>query len=85
MQVLFGFSQAIKDAIEVPEGVGDEVVNDFEEECAKRIEIEHREEYLAKVANRISNLEINIRNTPREGKKVAWQRLLIFRCFRSNQ
>ncbi len=62
--------QAIKEATEVPEDAGNDVINDFEEEAAQRIEIEHREEYLAKVEHRVANYEVKIINPLREGKKV---------------
>lgn len=62
--------QAIKEASEVPEDAGNDVINDFEEECAQQIEIEFREEYLAKLEQRVANYEVQIINPSREGKKL---------------
>ena len=46
------------------------VVNDFDEETERKISVEHREEYLAKVAHRVQNYEVKILNELRENKKL---------------
>jgi ubiquitin-like domain-containing CTD phosphatase 1 len=70
--MMMGSSEAtIKEATEVPEDAGNDVINDFEEEISQQIEIEHREEYLAKVEQRVTNYEIKIINPRREGKKAS--------------
>ena len=46
------------------------VVNDFDEETERKISVEHREEYLAKVAHRVQNYEVKILNELRKNKKL---------------
>jgi len=65
--------QEIKDVSEVPTDLPT-VINDFDEETEKKLSTEYREEYLAKVANRVANYEVKIFNDLREDKK-----LLVFR------
>ena len=43
---------------------------DFDEETERKISVEHREEYLAKVAHRVQNYEVKIINELREDKKL---------------
>jgi len=61
--------QEIKDVSEVPTDLPT-VINDFDEDTERKISIEHREEYLAKVANRVANYEVKIFNELREDKKL---------------
>ena len=61
--------QAIQDVSEVPADLPT-VINDFDEDIERKISIEHREEYLAKVANRVANYEVKILNELREDKKL---------------
>jgi ubiquitin-like domain-containing CTD phosphatase 1 len=61
--------QAIQDVNEIPTDLPT-VINDFEEETVQKMAIEHREEYLAKVANRVANYEVKILNALRDGKKL---------------
>ena len=61
--------QEIKDMSEVPTDLPT-VINDFDEDTERKISIEHREEYLAKVANRVQNYEVKILNELRENKKL---------------
>ncbi len=61
--------QAIQGVNEIPTDLP-HVINDFEEETVQKMAIEHRDEYLAKVANRVQNYEVKILNELREGKKL---------------
>ena len=61
--------QAIQDVSEVPKDLPT-VINDFDEETERKISVEHREEYLAKVAHRVQNYEVKIINELREDKKL---------------
>lgn len=61
--------QEIKDVSEVPTDLPT-VINDFDEETEKKLSTEYREEYLAKVANRVANYEVKIFNDLREDKKL---------------
>ena len=51
--------EAIQDVVEVPADLP-AVVDDFDEDTERKISIEHREEYLAKVANRVEKYEVKI-------------------------
>ena len=74
--MMMGSSEAaIKEATEVPLDAGNDVINDFEEEISQQIEIEHREEYLAKVEQRVANYEVKIINPWREGKKARYDNI----------
>ena len=61
--------QEIKDVNEIPTDLP-EVINDFDEEIEKKLSIEHREEYLNKVSQRVQNYEVKILNELREDKKL---------------
>lgn len=61
--------QAIQDVNEVPTDLP-EVINDFDEDTERKLAIEHREEYLNKVAQRVQNYEVKILNELREDKKL---------------
>lgn len=61
--------QAIQDVAEVPTDLPT-VINDFDDETERKLSIEHREEYLAKVAHRVQNYEVKIINPLREEKKL---------------
>ncbi len=61
--------QAIQDATEVPTDLPT-VINDFDEDTERKLSIEHREEYLAKVAHRVANYEVKILNDLRDDKKL---------------
>jgi len=61
--------EAIQDVVEAPEDMP-EVINDFDEDTANKISTEYREEYLAKVANRVEKYEVKMINDLREDKKL---------------
>ena len=61
--------QEIKDVSEVPTDLPT-VINDFDEDTEKKISTEYREEYLAKVANRVANYEVKMLNDLRDDKKL---------------
>lgn len=61
--------QEIKDVSEVPTNLP-EVINDFDEDIERKISVEYREEYLAKVQHRVQNYEVKILNPLREDKKL---------------
>ena len=46
------------------------VINDFDEDIERKISVEYREEYLAKVAHRVQNYEVKTLNDLRENKKL---------------
>ena len=61
--------EAIQDVSEAPADLP-EVIDDFDEDTERKISIEHREEYLAKVANRVEKYDVKIINDLREDKKL---------------
>ena len=61
--------QTIQEANEVPTDLPT-IIDDFDDATEQKLSIEYREEYLAKVANRVQNYEVKILNELREGKKL---------------
>ena len=61
--------RAIQDVNENPTDLPT-VINDFDEDTERKISVEHREEYLAKVANRVQKYQVDVINDLREDKKL---------------
>jgi len=69
IMMMGSLEEDITSAATVPDNAGDDVINDLdltEEEIA----LENREEYLNKIAKRVSTHEIKVLNEPRPGKKL---------------